>query len=123
MRKWQVVVSLSIVEVDYMEATHVCEKAIWLMKLCSCIRLSQRAITIQCDNNNVICLAKNPTFQEKTKHIDVQYHLVQHMVEDEKVILEKVDTLQNVANALTKPMNIGKFKLCCESMGLVALSN
>jgi hypothetical protein len=40
-----------------------------------------------------ICLAKNPTFHVKTKHIDIQYHFVRDMVEDGKVILEKVDTL------------------------------
>jgi hypothetical protein len=45
------------------------------------------------------------------------------MVEDGKVILEKVDTLQNVADALTKPMSIGKFKWCCESMGLMGPIN
>jgi hypothetical protein len=57
-----------------MEATHACKEAIWLMKLCSEVGLSQRAITIQCDSNNAICLAKNPTFHAKTKHIDIQYH-------------------------------------------------
>lgn len=50
--------------------------------------LSQRAITIQFDSNGAICLAKNPTFHAKTEHIDIK-----DMVEDKKVILEKVDTL------------------------------
>ena len=45
------------------------------------------------------------------------------MVEDEKVILEKVDTLQNVVDALTKLVNMSKFKWRCESMGLLALRN
>jgi hypothetical protein len=43
------------------------------------------------------------------------------MVEDGKVILEKVDTLHNVADALMKPVSIGKFKWYCDSMGLMAL--
>jgi hypothetical protein len=45
------------------------------------------------------------------------------MVEDGKVILEKVDTLHNVVNALMKLVSIGKFKWCCESMGLMGPSN
>jgi len=48
----------------------------------------------------VIYLAKNPTFHARTKHIDVWYHFVHDMVEDGKVILEKIDTLKNVADAL-----------------------
>jgi hypothetical protein len=34
----------------------------------------------------------------KTKHMDVQYHFVRDMVEENKVFLEKVDTLKNVAD-------------------------
>lgn len=50
----------------------------------------------------------NPTFHARTKHIDVQYHFLCNMVEDGKVNLEKVGTKENVANALTKPVNIVK---------------
>jgi hypothetical protein len=92
------------------------------MKLCSEIWLSQRAITVQCDSNDAIYLAKNPTFHAKTKHIDIQYHFLRDMVDDGKVILEKVDTLHNVVDALTKTMSIGKFKSCCESMSLMGPS-
>ena len=66
---------------------------------------------------------KNPTFHAKTKHIDVQYYFVRDMVEDNKVKLEKVETLVNVANALTKLMSTEKFRWCLESMGLSAPSN
>ena len=33
MRKRQVVVSLSTIEAEYMEATHACKEAIWLKRL------------------------------------------------------------------------------------------
>jgi hypothetical protein len=45
------------------------------------------------------------------------------VVEDGEVILEKVDTLQNVADALMKLVSIAKFKWLCESMNLMALTN
>jgi hypothetical protein len=45
------------------------------------------------------------------------------MVEDGKVILDKVDTLQNVVDALKKLMSIDKFKWHCESMGIMAPNN
>eukprot|EP01018_Ginkgo_biloba_P030830 Gb_14961 [translate_table: standard] len=76
MSKRQAVVALSTTEAKYMATTHACKKAIWLMRLNSDVGLSQRAITVQCDNQSAICLAKNPTFHSKTKHIDVQYHFV-----------------------------------------------
>lgn len=54
------------------------------------------------------------------KHIDVQYYFVCDMVEDGKVNLEKVDTLENIVDALTKPVSIDKFRWCASSMGLGA---
>lgn len=66
---------------------------------------------------------KNPTFHARTKHIDVQFHFVRDMVEDGKVNLEKVDTMRNVADALTKPMGTAKFRWCSKSMGLLAYSS
>ena len=63
-------------------------------------------------------MAKNPTFHARTKHIDVQYHFVCDKVDDGKVDLEKVDTRDNVVDALTKPVNTTKFKWCTNFMGL-----
>jgi hypothetical protein len=59
-------------------------------------------VRLDCDIQSAIFLAKNPTYHRKTKHIDVQYHFVRDMVEENKVLLEKVDTLNNVVDLLTK---------------------
>ena len=80
-------------------------------------------MTIYSDSQSAISLVKNLTLHARTKHIDVQYHFVRDMVEDGKVKLEKVETLVNVSDALTKPMSIEKFRWCSESMGLSAPSN
>jgi hypothetical protein len=71
--------------------------------------LVQQAVRIDCDIHSVIFLAKNPTCHSKTKHIDIQYHFVRDMDEEKKVFLMKVDTLNNVANLLTKSVSTEKF--------------
>ena len=43
------------------------------------------------------------------------------MIEDKKVLLVKVDTLKNTADALTKSMSPGKFSCCRETMGISRL--
>ena len=53
---------------------------------------------IDCDSQSAIFLAKNPAYHSSMKHIDVQYHFVRDMVESMKVLLEKYDTLENVAD-------------------------
>jgi len=43
------------------------------------------------------------------------------MVEEKNVFLVKVDTLKNVADALKNSVNIEKFSLCRETMGIAGL--
>jgi hypothetical protein len=43
------------------------------------------------------------------------------MVEDKKVLLEKVDTLKNVVHSLKKLVSFDKFSWCRETMGIAAL--
>eukprot|EP00253_Pinus_taeda_P024734 PITA_24734 len=105
----QSVVSLSTKEVEYMTITHASKEAVWLQRLCSSMGLVQRAIRIDYDNQSAIFLAKNPAYYSKKKHIDVHYHFVRDMVEDKKVLLVKVDTLKNIAYALTKSVSTEKF--------------
>jgi hypothetical protein len=85
--------------------------------------LSNKYITVQCDSNNSICLAKNPAFHVKKNHIDIPYHFFWDTIDDQKVIVEKVETLHNVVDALTKPLSIGNFKWFFAYMGLMAPSS
>ena len=80
--------------------------------------LVQGAIRIDYDSKSEIFLEKNLAYHSKTKHIDVQYHFVRDMIEDKKVLLVKVDTLKNTADALTKSMSSKKFSWCRETMGI-----
>ena len=83
--------------------------------------LVQQAVRLYCDSWSEIFLAKNLAYHSKTKHIDVQYHSVRDMVEENKVLLEKVNTLKNVAYLLTKSTSTKNFSWCRLTMGIVAL--
>eukprot|EP00253_Pinus_taeda_P008263 PITA_08263 len=118
MSKKQFLVALSTTEAKYMTATHASKEAVWLQILCSSMGLVQGAIRIDYDSQSPIFLAKNPAYHLKTKHIDVQYHFVRDMIKDKKVLLVKVDTLKNTADALTKSVSSEKFSWCKETMGV-----
>ena len=121
MSKKKVVVALSTTKVEYMEATHASKEVVWLQRLCLEIGFKQQVVTIDCDNQSAIFLANNPAYHSKTQHIDVQYHFVRDMVESKKVLLEKVDPLDNIADSLTKSMSTEKFYWCRAVMGISAL--
>jgi hypothetical protein len=83
--------------------------------------LVQQDVRIAYNNQGVIFLVKNSTYHSKTKHIDVQYHFERDMVEDKKVLLMKVDTLENFADSLKKYVSIENFCWCRGSLGFFAL--
>ena len=122
MSKKQAVVALSTTEAEYMAATHASKEVVWLQRLCSKLGFKQQVVRIDCDSQSAIFLAKNPAYHSRTKHIDVQYHFVRDMVESMKVLLEKVDTLENVADSLTKSMSTEKFSWCRAAIGISALN-
>ena len=76
---------------------------------------------IDCDSQSAIFLVENLAYHSKMKHVDVQCHFVIVMVESKKVLLEKVDTLGNVADSLTKSVSTEKFSWCREAMGISSL--
>eukprot|EP00253_Pinus_taeda_P020007 PITA_20007 len=123
MSKKQSIVALSTTEAEYIAATHASKEEVWLQRLCSSMGLVQGAIRIDCDSQCAIFLAKNPTYHSKTKHIDVQYHFVRDMIEEKKVLLVKVDTLNNTTDALTKYVSTKNFSWCRETMGISGLEN
>jgi len=96
-----------------METTHEIKEIVWLQGVCSVIGLVQQDIRIDFGSHSAIILAMHPTYHSKTTHIDVLYHFVRDIVEDKKVLLEKVDNLKNVADSLTKLVSSEK---CRETM-------
>ena len=85
------------------------------------IGLVQQVLNIDCDSQSEIFRGNNSAYHSKTKHIDVQYHFVRDMVEEKKVLLEKVDTLKNAADSLTKFVSTENFSWCRVTMGIASL--
>jgi hypothetical protein len=64
------------------------------------------------DNQGCIALAKNPVYHARTKHIDVRYHFVRERVEADEITMEYCPTREQLADALTKPLQGDAFVRC-----------
>jgi hypothetical protein len=75
------------------------------------------------DNNAVLKLSKNPELHKRTKHIDVCYHFLRERVMEVKdLCTERVNTDENVADALTKALGPKKFEYFMRKMGVVDMA-
>ena len=72
------------------------------------------------DSQSSIHLENNSSFHAKTKHIEIKYHFIRYIVEDELLKLEKIHTTQNPASMVIKVVTREKLSCCLVSFGLQA---
>ena len=81
------------------------------------VRRREYQVKFFCDNLSSICLAENPIFHARTKHIEVHYHFM-NVLEGETIIVP-TKTEKQTANILTKSLNKTKFKRFREALDMV----
>ena len=86
------------------------------------VGFKQQCYVVYYDNQSVIHLSKNSTFHARSKHIDVRYHWMRDVLNDNLFELEKIHTDHNGSDMLTKSLLREKLEVCCSIVGMVNLS-
>jgi hypothetical protein len=117
----QSIVAMSTTEAEYMAVAEVVKEALWLKRLVKELGLNQGGVQMHCDSQSAIYLAKNQVYHARTKHIDVRFHKIRELIVTRDIILEKVHTLENAADMLTKPITVAKSKQCLDLVNVSSL--
>lgn len=115
----QSTVVLSTTEAEYMAITKAVKEAIWLQGLLENLGLVQEHINVYCDSQSAIHLTKNQVYHACTKHIDVRFHFVREIVDDGKILLQKIKTADNLADILIKVVTTIKFEHCLNLINIL----
>lgn len=109
--KKQSVVSRSSSEAEYRAlAATTCELQ-WILYLLQDLHvttLCQPAV-IYCDNQSALHIAANPTFHERTKHIEMDCHVVRDKIQQGIIKLLPVQSSDQLADLHTKAFGIVSF--------------
>jgi hypothetical protein len=62
-----------------------------------------------CDSSSVICLAQNPVFHARAKHIKVRHHFLRDHIEKGDIDIKYIDTDRQLADIFTNPLDEGHF--------------
>ncbi|XP_047259222.1 secreted RxLR effector protein 161-like [Capsicum annuum] len=118
--KRQPTVSMSTTQAEYRVAAVAAQESTWLMQLMKDLQQPVRhVVPLYCDNQSTICLAENPIFQARTKHVEIHYHFIREKVLQGEIDLKHIKTEQQIADVFTKCLSVNKFESLCQQLGMV----
>ena len=112
-------VVLSTTEVEYIAANEVGKEMLWLKRFLQELGLKQDGYVVNCDSQSAIDMSKNYMYHSRSKHIEMRYHWLRLVVEQQSFELGKIHIDENPADMLTKVMSREKLKLC---VGLASMN-
>ena len=118
--KVQKVATLSTTEVEYVSAIEASKEMIWLQRFIEELGKKRENNRLYNDNQSAIHLENNSTFHSKTKYIQLKYHFIISVMEDELLKFEKIHTSHNPADMLTKKVSKEKLSSYLVSVGIQA---
>jgi hypothetical protein len=75
--------------------------------------------SIYCDNIGATQLSQNPVMHSRMKHIAIDLHFVRDLVKKGVLDVFHVNTHDQLANFLTKPLSRTKFQTMVNKIGLI----
>ena len=97
-------IALSSCEAEFMALTEVCRELMWMCRFLDEIGLEYEIPEIHCDSSSAINWAEDPVQHQRNKHVEIKYYYCRDIVADEKVRLFKINTTNNLADIMTKPV-------------------
>jgi hypothetical protein len=114
-------VLLSTTKSEYVAATHATKEALWLHSFIGQIfEPFTEPITLFSDNQLAIALTKDHQYHARTKHINIHFHFIHWVIEEEKLRLIFCPTVDMIADTLTKALPSPKVKHFASQLGLRA---
>ena len=111
----------STTEAEYIAASEAAKEGCWIKKFIEELGVDSSGdepIELYCDNNGAIAQAKELRSHQRSKHVLRRYHLIREIVGRGDVKISRVDSADNTADPLTKPMTLAKHAEHMASMGL-----
>ncbi|GJU13632.1 copia protein [Tanacetum coccineum] len=110
---------MSTTKVEYVSAKKACQQALWLKQALIDYDIRLDDVPIMCDNKGAIDLSKNPMQHSRTKHIKIRLHFLRDNVQKGHISIEKVSSVDNIAEILTKPLKHESFNYLRLGLGMM----
>ena len=107
----QPTIALSSTKAEYRGTVVVACEVVWLKRILKDMGVPIKdLIPLYCNNMSNIHLARNPMFHACTKHIKVQYQLIQERIQAGYVDLPHINTNLQTTDIFTKALGADKLR-------------
>ncbi|GKU90667.1 hypothetical protein SLEP1_g4634 [Rubroshorea leprosula] len=117
--KKQNTVSLSSAEAEYRAMATTTKEIIWLHSLLSTFGIQLPTPTpLYCDNRAARHIAANPVFHERTKHLEIDCHVVREKYQAGLILPLSIASADQPADIFTKALGKDRFFYLCDKLGI-----
>jgi len=122
----QTIIARSTMESKFVALEMAGSEAEWLKKFLANILLGIKrtpSVSIHCDCQSTIAIAKNKTYNGKNRHIQLRHNLVKQLLKRGTISIDYVKSEWNLADPLTKPLGRNMILETSRGMGLKPVVN
>ena len=103
--QYQPTVALSTTKAEYMAVSRAAKQILWMYSEMEEVGYPQEKPGILYnDNSGAVALTKNTKHNSRVKHIDIRHHFISECVEDRKILVLHVSSINNLADLFTKAL-------------------
>lgn len=103
----QTIIARSTMESEFVALELAVNEAEWLRNFLASIPIGIKpapSVSIHCDCQAAIAVAKNKSFNGKNRHIRLRHNVIKHMLRDGIISIDYLKSEMNLADPLTKPL-------------------
>ncbi|KAF5094301.1 hypothetical protein DV451_005044 [Geotrichum candidum] len=111
-------------EAEYVALSEAAKECVWLLQITSEMKIDiPKPVTIHEDNQGCIAIAQNSVHHQRTKNMDIKYHISRQLAREGVIHIEYLRTEVMIADMFTKSLDRVKFRELRDLLGMAHLGN